>query len=374
VLIGVDASRVTRPRRTGTENYSLHVLRSLLSLDTSNAYRLYTSTPLPTDLLPAHARCSEKLIRLRRLWTQVGLSREMLTEPPDVLFVPSHVLPLALPKRSVVVVYDVGHRYFPRAHTLSEWLYVEWAIRRHVRVATRLLTISEASKRDLVRLYHAAARRIDVAYPAVEAHFKPASPEQITRVSEKFGLAKRYVLHLGTIKPRKNLPRLVRAFARADIPRDTQLALGGMTTFGATQVERAIRASGLGGRVRRLAYVPDADLPALYSGAACVAIVSLYEGFGMPALEALACGAPLLASDRGSLPEITDGAAVLVNPLSVADIARGLEQALGHGSVERGARGLARAAQFSWDGAARVTRQSLEQAYRSGAGTPLLTA
>src|ERR1700694_6018878 len=149
VLIGVDASRVTRPNRTGTENYSLHVLRHLLAEDQQNAYRLYLSQPLADGLLPCGPRTSSRLIRLPRLWTQLGLSTEMLVSPPDVLFVPSHVLPLVTPTRSVVVVYDVGHRFFPRAHTLAEWLYVEWAIRRHVRTATRVITISQASKRDL---------------------------------------------------------------------------------------------------------------------------------------------------------------------------------------------------------------------------------
>jgi hypothetical protein len=145
----VDASRVSRVR-TGTENYSLHVLRELLNADSDNAYRLYLSAALPDGLLPSHPRVTTRLIRLPRLWTHLGLSREMLTSPPDVLFVPSHVLPLVTPGRSVVVVYDVGHRYFPRAQALRERLYLEWSIRRHVRIATRLLTISEASKGDLV--------------------------------------------------------------------------------------------------------------------------------------------------------------------------------------------------------------------------------
>jgi glycosyltransferase involved in cell wall biosynthesis len=373
VLIGVDASRVTRPHRTGTENYSLHVLRELLAHASRNAYRLYLSQPLPQGLLPIGPRTSTRLIRLPRLWTQLGLSTEMLVSPPDVLFVPSHVLPLLTPSRSVVVVYDVGHRFFPRAHTVSEWLYVEWAIRRHVRTATRLLTISEASKRDLVRLYGADPNRIDVAYPAVEDRFKPAAPEQIQQVRSRHGLAERYVLHLGTIKPRKNLPRLVHAFAEAGLPPDTQLVLGGMTTFGGGAVERAIQETGLEARVRRLAYVPNADLPALYSGAAGVAIVSLYEGFGMPALEALACGAPLVASDRGSLPEIVGDAGIVVDPLDVASIANGLERAVGDRLVRDVLReaGPRRAAQFDWGSAARVIGQVLEQAYRPTANTPL---
>jgi glycosyltransferase involved in cell wall biosynthesis len=364
VLIGVDASRITR-QLTGTETYTLHVLRNLLVDDQRNDYRLYLNRPIPTGLLPLRGRVTAKVIRLPRLWTQVGLSTEMLRQPPDVLFVPSHVLPLVTPKRSVVVVYDVGHRFFPRAHGVLEWLYVEWAIRRHVRIATRLLTISEASKRDLVRLYGADPERIDVAYPAVDARFTPASVEHIEDVRLRHGLGKRYVLHLGTIKPRKNLPRLIRAFAQADLPADTQLALGGMTTFGAAAVEKAIEETGLRDRVRRLAYVPDEDLTALYSGAACVTIVSLYEGFGMPALEALACGAPLVASNRGSLPEIVGEAGVLVDPLDIGSIAAGLERAF-CASAAREA-GPRRAASFTWSAAARVTLQALEQAF---AGRP----
>lgn len=364
MLIGVDASRVTRARRTGTENYSLHVLRHLLADDDQHAYRLYLSAPLPEGLLPVGPRTSTRLIRLPRLWTQVGLSAEMLRAPPDVLFVPSHVLPLVTPRRGVVVVYDVGHRFFPRAHTLGEWLYVEWAVRRHVRLATALLTISQASKRDLVRLYHAAPERVAVAYPAVEPRFRPAPPADVQRVRKTYGLGERYVLHLGTVKPRKNLPRLVHAFARADLPHSTQLALGGMTTFGDDAVRRAIDRTGLGERVRWLAYVPETDLPALYTGAAGVAIVSLYEGFGMPALEALACGAPVVAGNRGSLPEIVEGAGLLVDPLDVGSIARGLEQVVGDaGLAERlRAAGPPRARAFTWNEAARVTRDVLTRA------------
>ena len=364
VLIGIDASRVTRPRPTGTENYSLHVLRNLLARDSPHDYRLYLSQPLPDGLLPLGPRTSARLIRLPRLWTQLGLSSEMLRAAPDVLFVPSHVLPLACPTRSVVVVYDVGHRFFPRAYGLLEWVYVEWAIRRHVRRATGLVTISQASKRDLVRLYRADSERIAVAYPAVADHFHVAPSEEIARVRARYGLGPRYVLHVGTLKPRKNLSRLVQAFGRARLPPDTQLVLAGTSTFDAGWLGRALDRTSTGGRVRWLSYVPLQDLPALYTGAAAVAIVSLYEGFGMPALEALACGAPLVAGNRGSLPEIAAGAGLLVDPLDVTSIAGALERVVADLRLasKLRAHGPEQARRYTWADAARVTAELIDWA------------
>jgi glycosyltransferase involved in cell wall biosynthesis len=367
VLIGVDASRVTRSRRTGTENYSLHVLRELLRQDTRNRYRLYLRVPLPDSLLPLSERTETRVIRLPRLWTHVGLSREMLLAPPDVLFVPSHVLPIFRPARSVVVVYDVGHRFFPRAHRVGEWLYVEWAIRRHVRVANALITISEASKRDLVRLYGADPERIAVAYPAVDECFRPQGRAEIERARAKYRLPGRYVLHVGTVKPRKNLPRLVRAFATSGLPPDTYLVLAGRVGFGAAGLHRAVVEANIGERVRVLSYVDGGDLPGLYSGAACVAMPSLHEGFGMPALEALACGAPVVASGRSSLPEFVGDAGVLVDPLDITSIAAGLRRVLADTRLadDLRAAGPTRAQQFTWARTGRVTLDVLERVGRT---------
>jgi glycosyltransferase involved in cell wall biosynthesis len=363
VLIGVDASRVTRPQRTGTENYSLHLLCALLELDVRNTYRLYLASPLPPGSLPQARAVETRLIRRTRLWTHVGLAGEMRRAPPDLLFVPSHVIPIVHPRRSVVVVYDAGHRYVPDAHPVVDRLYLELSIRWHVRVASELLTISEDAKRDLVHLFGADPRRVSVAYPAVDAQFVPQPPPAVARVRARYRLRGPYVLHVGTVKPRKNLPRLVQAFAAADLPRDTRLVLAGVAQGGEGALTQAVIEAKVADRVDVLSFVAAEDLPALYSGAACVTIVSLHEGFGMPALEALACGAPVVASRRSSLPEVVGSVGVLVDPLSVSSIADGLSSVFAdpaHAEQLRTA-GPARARSFTWHGAAAITLAALER-------------
>lgn len=366
MLIGIDASRITRAHLTGTENYTLQVLRALLAIDTRDAYRLYTSAPLPTSLLAPRAPCETRYIKMPRLWTHLGLSLQMLAAPPDVLFVPTHVLPLVTPKSSVPVIYDVGHRYFPTAYQPAQWLYLEWSVRRQVRIAPRVITISVAAKRDLVRLYGADPTRVTVAYPAVDAFFHRASPDAIRRVCARHGLTSPYVLHVGTIKPRKNLVRLVQAFGKARLPADTLLALvGASEPAELRRVRQAAVGAGLNDRVRFLSYVPNLDLPALYSGSSCTAIVSLFEGFGIPALEALACGSSLLVSNRGSLPEVVGDSALIVDPLDTAAVALGLktlvEEAEHNGLPAWAETGPRRADAFSWARAAEVTRGVLRQ-------------
>ncbi len=367
MLIGVDASRINRPLLTGTETYSLELLRALLRLDRSNVYRLYLARALAAGTLPTDRPIETRLIQRNRLWTHVGLSAEMRRAPPELLFVPSHVIPLVHPSRTVVVVYDVGHRYVPDAHRLSERAYLELSVRWHVRVGTQLLTISEAARQDLVRLYGADPDRVAVAYPAVDRSFRPPSSDAIRAMRERYRLDAPYVLHVGTLKPRKNLPRLIAAFARAELRNSTRLVLvGADQDDGRADVLAAADRVRVSDRLELLSYVDRADLPALYGGAAAVAVVSLHEGFGMPALEALACGAPLVASNRGALAEVVGEAGVLVDPLSTDAIASALARIVGDKARADHLRvaGPRRAEGFTWQRAAAVTLTVLERAGR----------
>lgn len=373
MLIGIDASRVTVARRTGTEVYSLHLIRALLRLGAGHRFRLYWNAPPPPGLIPGREggdlEYEQRVLRFPRLWTHLRLSAEMLLHPPDVLFVPAHVLPLYHPRRSVVTVHDLGHRYHPQAHTARQRWYLEWSARYHVRTAAHLLADSQATRDDLVRLYGADPARVTVAHLGVDPALEPLrDPGRLAEVWRKYGITGPYLLYLGTLQPRKNLVRLIEAFARiADEPLRPegrpetaylQLVLAGKKGWLSEEILARPRELGIEGRVVCTGFVDDADRAALYSGASLFVMPSLYEGFCMPVLEAMACGAPVACSHVSSLPEIAGNAALFFDPLDVGAMAKAIKRALADEELRRAMaeRGFERARTFTW---ARCARQVL---------------
>jgi glycosyltransferase involved in cell wall biosynthesis len=311
-----------------------------------------------------------------RLWTHVRLSWEMLADPPDLLFVPSHVLPLVHPRRSVVTVHDLGFLYHPEAHTLSQNFYLRWSTRHNARAATRILADSQATRRDLVRHYSIPDSKIAVVYPGRDETLAPVTdPALLSAVRARYGLAGLYLLYIGTLHPRKNLVRLVQAFgsflqSSADgsgAPvTSLQLVLAGQKGWLYDDILAQVRKLGLSDRVVLTGYVPDADLPALLSGALAFVFPSLYEGFGLPLLEAMACGTPAICSDASSLPEVAGDAALLVDPTDTEALADALarlvvDEGLRRELVERGFRQMQR---FSWRRCAEETLRVLEEVGR----------
>jgi glycosyltransferase involved in cell wall biosynthesis len=381
MLIGIDASRAGAAQRTGTENYSLHLIRWMLALGHAHRFRLYFNRAPSRELFPATAHW--RIIPFPRLWTHIRLSWEMATQPPDVLFVPSHVLPLVHPQRSVVTVHDLGYHYYPEAHTLFQNVYLRWSTRHNVHAASRILADSEATRQDLVRYYRVAPERIVVVYPGRdEALVRVTDPAAVASVRARYNVSGPYVLYVGTLHPRKNLVRLVQAFASvirsqsrpagepdADPPSglsDLQLVLAGKKGWLFDDIAAQIGKLGLDGRVVLAGYVPPGDLPALMSGASAFAYPSLYEGFGLPVLEAMACGTPVVCANASSLPEVAGGAALMVDPLDVDSLAQGLvavltDEGLRQGLVERG---LVQIRCFSWHRCAQETLRVLEDVGR----------
>jgi glycosyltransferase involved in cell wall biosynthesis len=367
MLIGIDASRAAVARRTGTENYSLHLICNLLDLGEGHHFRLYFNQAPAPDLFPAGAEL--RVTPLTRLWTHVSLAREMLSDPPDVLFVPSHVLPLVHPPRCVATVHDLGYHYHPEAHTLSQNLYLRWSTRHNARTANRVVVDSQATRRDLVQFYGIPEEKIVVVYPGRNERLIPVSdPSALRAVRGKYGLTGAYLVYVGTLQPRKNLARLVEAYAKLLEASEEasssklQLVLVGQKGWLADDLLSQVRKLGLGERVVLTGYVPDSDLPALLSGALAFVFPSLYEGFGLPLLEAMACGTPVVCSNTSSLPEVTGDAALLVDPLDTEALAEALSRITEEADLRTTLieRGFARIHDFSWRRAAEQVLDVLE--------------
>lgn len=367
MLIGIDASRAARAARTGTENYSLFLIRALTEIGQQHRFRLYFDQAPGEGLLPRNERVAWRVIPFPRLWTHLRLMAEVMSHPPDVFFVPSHVLPLLHPRRSVATVHDLGYLYYPEAHArLARW-YLGWSTRFNARTARRVIADSRATQRDLVRAYRVPEDRIVVVYPAGAEGLAPVTDAaMLTQVRERYLTGERYFLYVGTLQPRKNLVTLLEAFERFlreyQPPESVRLVLAGKQGWLSEPIVE--RAMGLirQGRVVLPGYVPQEDLPALLSGALAFVMPSWYEGFGLPVLEAMACGTPVICSNASSLPEVAGEAALLFDPADTGALAQAMGQIYTEPELADTlrVRGLAQARRFSWQACARAVLDVLE--------------
>lgn len=352
MLIGVDASRAISPHPTGTEIYSRRLIQALLELDSPHRFRLYFRAAPP---IGAFEGAQIRVLSFPRLWTHLRLSWEMARHPPDLLFVPAHVLPLLHPRISLVTVHDLGYLYFPRAHPLFQRLYLDLSTRWNARAAAHLLADSEATKADLIAHYRTSPEKVTVAYPGYDEALAPVrDPAAIAAVTARYGIAGDYFLYLGTLQPRKNLSRLIAAFAslQPETPKpETSLVLAGRRGWLYHDLFAQVRQLGLEDRVLFPGYIAEEDKAPLLSGALAFVFPSLYEGFGLPVLEAQACGCPVIGSNASSLPEVAGDGAWLVEPTDTAGLAEAMARLAGDPVLRASLaeRGLANLERFSWE-------------------------
>lgn len=354
-VIGVDGSRLSRSEKTGTENYADALIHGLVDDDEDASWRVYLDNTADRQRWPSHVEI--RTITAPRLWTHGRMSMEMATRPPDLLFVPAHVVPLLHP-RSVVTIHDLGYLHVPESHDARQRRMLELTTRWNARMATTIIVPSNVTRQDLVDRYGTSPDKIRVVYHGVDERFRHVAEDELLRVRDALALERPYLLAVGTVHPRKNLPTLAQAAARLLASgRDLDLVVAGKDGWNANEVHDQLRAVGLGARLRTLKYVSSHDLPGLYRGAACFVQPSLFEGFGMPVVEAMAAGTAVVCARTASLPEIAGDGADYFDALDDQHLTVVLERILSDGDYLNRliARGRERSRSFSWSRCVRET-------------------
>jgi len=353
VRIGIDC-RIAHYTRGGTAVYTRRLVEALFSLPEAggDSWLLLEAAASVQPVAPGAARS----VRRRRLrtpshhrWEQLALPLELAFEGLDVLHSPDYVPPFVRRCRSVITVHDLAFLRWPELVTAESRAYFNGQIGRAVRSADRIIAVSQATKRDLVELLDAPADGIDVVYEGPGFDALSNAPAAVVETPED------YVLFVGTLEPRKNLPRLIEAFAQVRLRGyGGALVIAGAPGWLAGPILEAIGQHS--DYVFNLTVDPT-GLPQLYKKARLLALPSLYEGFGIPLLEAMVCGTPVLTSNVSSLPEVAGEAALLVDPASVDEIADAMWRLLTDEALRADlrAKGLARASEFSWQRAAKQT-------------------
>jgi glycosyltransferase involved in cell wall biosynthesis len=372
VHIAIDAHSVGTGL-AGNETYAANLVEALAEVDRENRYTVYVTKAEAEARFGgrwANVEVRKTLPHTPLVRIPLTLSAELRRRPVDVLHVQYTAPPLA-PCPVVATVHDLSFEHIPETFRRRSRVQLRLTVRATARRAAHVIAPSEYTRRDLVETYGLDPARVTAIPLAVAKHFRPVEDEaELGRVRERYGIRGEYVLAVGSIQPRKNLARLVRAYSalrrgrgRSNLP---QLVLVGKQAWLYGDTLRAIEEEGLAGSVLLTGYVSEGDLPALYTGALLFAYPSFYEGFGLPPLEAMSCGAPVLTGNLTSLPEVVGDAGLTVDPFDTDALAAGLARLIDDDALraELSRRGLDRARRFDW----RVTARMTLRVYRSVMG------
>ncbi|MBC8076851.1 MAG: glycosyltransferase family 4 protein, partial [Chloroflexales bacterium] len=322
-------------RRAGISYYIEELLKQLGVVDRTNRYSVYTTRGLGGDELalpqnfavrPSHVPTINPRVRVP--WDQFVAPLLASLAGVDVYHSTHAVIPLFMRAPSVVTIHDLSPMSFPQTFRRHNRVYLNWATRVAVRKARHILAVSEFTKRELVRLLSVPPERITVTHNAADRRFAPPGPARLDAFRAQKGLPERFLLFIGTLEPRKNLTTLLDAYARVAVETDVPLIVGGGRGWMFEPVFARLEALGLKERVHFPGYLEHDELPLWYAAATAFVFPSLWEGFGIPPLEAMACGTPVIASNAASLPEVVGDAGILVAPTDVDALAAALRRVL----------------------------------------------
>lgn len=359
-------------RRAGVSHYIEQVLQHLGQIDRSNRYTIYTTRGLDATALglPANFQVHPSKLptinpRIRIPWEQFIAPALLRASGASLYHGALNVVPFACPVPSVVTIHDLAFIRFPQTFRAYNRTYLDFATRLSARRAARILAVSEHTKREVVGILGVPAERVVVTPNAARSHFRPPEPAALDAFRVRHGLPERFVLYVGTIEPRKNLPTLLEAYAEVARRHNVPLLVGGGKGWLYESIFARLEQLGLREQVKFVGYIEEDELPLWYAAARVFVFPSIYEGFGMPPLESMACGTPVVTSNSSSLPEVVGDAGLMVPPHDTAALAdaivRLLEDAELHAELRE--RGLARARHFNW----RSTAEKTLQAYKDAA-------
>lgn len=378
MIIGIDGNEANVGRRVGIGEYAYQILKEFGALQSSNyTFQIYLKQKPSSDLPEAGDHWRYSVFGPKPFWTQLALPVHLrLVKPkPNIFFSPSHYAPRFSPVPTAISIMDLSFHYFPDLFQKKDLYQLTNWTAYSAKKASVIFTISKSSKRDIIRLYDVPEGRVIVTYPGVKS-FATLSPQvyPIHMLQSKFGITTPYFLFVGTLQPRKNIVRLIEAFSlllRKNAEQDTekresknlQLIIVGKKGWLYEEILQAPEKFGVSGRVKFLDSVSDDELPVLYKNAIAYVLPSLYEGFGLPVLEAMKYECPVITSNVSSLPEVGGDAVLYVNPEDTGDIAKKMQDIFENKKlrldlIEKGKKQVEK---FSWEKTARQTLEALSE-------------
>lgn len=351
------------PNRVGSSEFCFRLLNNLAKVDKKNEYFIYLPKT-PTSDMPRESKRWNYVVFSGKLWTFLGLSKKLLENKNkiDVFFSPTHYLPFYTGKPSVISIMDVSYLHFQNLFKKKDLYQLKLWGGYSLRKSDKIITISESSKNDIIKAYGVSEKKVAVVYPGIK---KGSSIEysvlSMDKLMEKYGIKGNYILFVGTLQPRKNIEKLIEALAITK-NKKLELVIVGKKGWMYEAILDAPNKYEVSDRVKFMDNIGDEDLPLFYKNAVCFVLPSLYEGFGLPILEAMQYGCPVLASNVSSLPEAGGDAAIYFDPQNSEDIAEKIDKVASDEKLRKEMiqKGHEQVKKFSWEKTARETLSVLE--------------
>lgn len=369
--IGIDGNEANVEKKVGISEYAFQLLTEFTkNTDSKNLFQIYLKDNPRVDLPVKGDHVTYRIVKPSKLWTQIGLPKDLFFHKPrpDVFFSPNHYAPRFSPIPTVISIMDLAFLKFPELFQRDDlYQLINWT-KYSVKKAHAIIAISQSTKNDIIKEYHIPQEKVHVVYLGIK-EVSRASYKSMEELSKKYSVSKPYILFVGTLQPRKNVSKLIEAYSKvvssiqnSSPSKDLQLVIIGKKGWMYEEIIEAPKKFDVETRVKFLDFVPDSDLPSFYKHAEMYVLPSLYEGFGLPVLEAMKYGCPVLTSNISSLPEAGGDAALYFDPTDTHDIAKTIEKVLTNEKLRDDMikKGYEHIKKFSWQKTAKEVLSVLE--------------